>query len=222
MIAATISITMISRQTALAAAGGYWRMAISFDMAATTDELWPPLMTLTTKKSPITSAMTKMEPSAIPVFERGITMSVMTRNRLAPPSTAASITARSIRAIELKIGTIMKSENRCTYAITTEKLEKRRNSSGWSVTPSAIKDWLKSPWRPRKGIHEIMRMTLDVQNGTVQSRNRAICQRTLRTWKTRKYETVKPITSVMAHTISAYVIVLAYRAYVRGDPNSSL
>src|SRR5881628_3014364 len=176
MIAATISITMIRRQTALAAAGGYWRIAISFDIAATTDELWPPLMIFTTKKSPITSAMTKMEPSAIPVFERGITI---------------------------------------------EKLEKRRNSSGWSVMPTAINDWLNSPWRPRKGIHEIMRMTLEVQNGTVQRRNSAICTRTLRTWKTRKYETVKPITSVIAHTISAYVIVFAYSAYVRDDPNTS-
>src|SRR5256885_215293 len=53
--------------------------------------------------------------------------------------------------------------------------------------PTAINDWLNSPWRPRKGIHEIMRMTLDVQNGTVQRRNSAICTRTLRTWKTRKY-----------------------------------
>src|SRR5262245_65444530 len=105
MIAATISITMISRQTALAAAGGYWRIAISLDMAATTDELWPPLMIFTTKKSPITSAMTKMEPRAIPVFESGITMSVMTRIRLATPSTAASISDRSVDAVELKLGT---------------------------------------------------------------------------------------------------------------------
>src|SRR5206468_11603902 len=133
MIAATISITMIRRQTALAAAGGYWRIAISFDIAATTDELWPPLMIFTTKKSPITSAMTKMEPSAIPVFERGITISVMTRARLAPPSTAASITARSIRAIDLKIGMIMNSEMSCRYAIMTDMLENGRNSSGWLV-----------------------------------------------------------------------------------------
>src|SRR5207253_3021334 len=107
-------VKVMSGGQSASAAGGYWRMAISFDIAATTEALCPPLITFTTKKSPITSAMTKMEPSAMPVFESGITMSVMIRNRLAPPSAAASITARSMRAIELKIGTIMKRENRWT------------------------------------------------------------------------------------------------------------
>ena len=32
------------------------------DRAETTEALWPPLMILTTKKSPITSVMTKIEP----------------------------------------------------------------------------------------------------------------------------------------------------------------
>ena len=49
-----------------------------------------------------------------------------------------------------------------------------------------------------------MRMMFEVQNGTVHSRNSAICHRMLRTWKTRKYDTVKPTTSVIAHTMSAY------------------
>ena len=71
-------------------------------------------MILTTKKSPITSAITKIEPSAIPVFESGITTVVRMRRPLAPPSRAASSSARSMRAIELKIGTIMNSVNRWT------------------------------------------------------------------------------------------------------------
>jgi hypothetical protein len=68
----------------------------------------------TTKKSPITSVITKMEPSAIPVLDSGTTISQMMRQPLLPPSSAASMTERSMRAIELKIGTIMNRVNRCT------------------------------------------------------------------------------------------------------------
>ena len=39
---------------------------------------------------------------------------------------------------------------------------------------SAISSWLNTPLRPRNGIHEIMRMIVEVQNGTEQSRNRPI------------------------------------------------
>ena len=85
----------------------------------------------------------------------------------------------------------------------TAKSENSRNSSGSSVTPVCISAWLKMPLRPRNGIHEIMRMMFEVQNGTVHTRNSAICQRMLRTWKTRKYATVKPTTSVIAHTMTA-------------------
>ena len=52
--------------------------------------------------------------------------------------------------------------------------------------PAPISSWLKMPLRPRNGIQEIIRMMFEVQNGTVQSRNSAICHRMLRTWKTRK------------------------------------
>ena len=62
-----MSTTMISRITALAAAGGYCTAAIWLYMASATDALWPPLIMFTTKKSPITSVITKIEPSAIPV-----------------------------------------------------------------------------------------------------------------------------------------------------------
>src|SRR3989475_10663641 len=127
MITATISVTMVRRHTALAAAGGYCRMAISLDIAATTEALCPPLITFTTKKSPMTSAMTKMEPSAMPVLDSGITMSVMTRNRLAPPSTAAAITARSMRALAWQIGTNQNRENSWTQGITTEERDESGN-----------------------------------------------------------------------------------------------
>ena len=80
----------------------------------TTEALWPPLMIFTTKKSPITRVMTKIEPSAMPVFDSGSTISVTMRQRPAPASCAASIRLWSMRAIELKIGTTMNSVNRWT------------------------------------------------------------------------------------------------------------
>ena len=43
-----------------------------------------------------------------------------------------------------------------------------------------------NPFRPRKGTQEIMRMMLEVQNGTEQSRNKPILISRLCTWKTRK------------------------------------
>ena len=41
--------------------------------------------------------------------------------------------------------------------------------------PSSISAELSRPFRPRNGIHEIMRMMLEVRNGTVQTRNSTIC-----------------------------------------------
>src|SRR5258706_14454597 len=113
-IAATIKLTTINKITALAAAGGYCTMAIWFDMAMAMEADWLPLMTLTTKKSPITRVITKIDPKAIPVRESGITMSQMMLQALAPPSWAASISDLSILAMELKMGTIMNSVNKCT------------------------------------------------------------------------------------------------------------
>src|SRR5258708_35966925 len=113
-IAATIKLTTISKMTALAAAGGYCTMAIWLDMAMAMEADWLPLMTLTTKKSPITSVTTKIDPNAIHVLDIGTTMSQMMRQPLAPPSRAASISDLSILAMALKIGTIMNSVNKCT------------------------------------------------------------------------------------------------------------
>ena len=87
---------------------------MSSKMEETTDALRPPLITLMTKKSPITSTMTKIEPKAMPLRESGTMTSHMMRAELAPASRAASISALSMRAIELKIGTIMNSVKRWT------------------------------------------------------------------------------------------------------------
>ena len=48
----------------------------------------------------------------------------------APLSRAASSSARSMRIIELKIGTIMNMVYRCTNASTTEKSENSSHSCG--------------------------------------------------------------------------------------------
>ena len=54
------------------------------------------------------------------------------------------------------------------------------------MTPVSTRAALIRPFLPSSGIHEIMRMMFEVQNGTVQSRNRPIASSWLRTWKTRK------------------------------------
>ena len=46
--------------------------------------------------------------------------------------------------------------------------------------------WLISPSLPSSGIHEIMRMMFEVQNGTVQIRKSPSASSGLRTWNTRK------------------------------------
>ena len=43
-----------------------------------------------------------------------------------------------------------------------------------------------TPLRPSSGIHEIMRITFEVQNGMVQRRNSTTCHPSERTWKARK------------------------------------
>ena len=52
-----------------------------------------------------------------------------------------------------------------------------------------------------------MRMTLDVQNGTVHSTKSSVCMPAERTWKARKYATAKPSTSVMHHTSTLNLMV---------------
>jgi len=54
---------------------------------------------------------------------------------LAPLSLAASSKLRSMRIIELKIGTIMNMVNRCTKASTTEKSENSSQSTGCCDQP---------------------------------------------------------------------------------------
>ena len=54
------------------------------------------------------------------------------------------------------------------------------------MMPALISPLLISPSLPSTGRQEIMRMMLEVQNGTVQTRNSPIAVSRLRTWKTRK------------------------------------
>ena len=68
----------------------------------------------------------------------------------------------------------------------TAKSENSRNSRGSSAIPAPMSALLKIPFLPRKGIHEIIRIMFDVQNGTVHNSNSAICQIRLCTWKAKK------------------------------------
>ena len=49
------------------------------------------------------------------------------------------------------------------------------------MSPICTSVELTSPLRPSTGIHEIMRMMLEVRNGTVQMRNSTVCIAALRT-----------------------------------------
>ena len=63
------------------------------------------------------------------------------------------------------------------FTLRKQTAEKRRNSKGSSIKPMDCSIVLKTPFRPKKGIQEIMRMMFEVQNGIVQIRNKTICQR---------------------------------------------
>ena len=95
--------------TAWAAAAGYCRSEIWFDIISATEALWPPLMKRTVVNSPITSVTTKIEPMAMPGLASGMTTLVSVCQPLAPASRAASIKVRSMRISVLKIGVTMKS-----------------------------------------------------------------------------------------------------------------
>ena len=69
---------------------------------------WPPI-TPTVTKSPITMVMTKIEPITMPGLDSGMMTFHSVCQPVAPASQAASISARSMRIIELKIGTTMNS-----------------------------------------------------------------------------------------------------------------
>ena len=85
-----------------------------FFIAVATLPLSPPLITRMTKKSPMTSVTTKIEPSAMPVRDSGAMTSFRIVSGPAPASTAASTTDGLILAIALKIGASMNNVNRCT------------------------------------------------------------------------------------------------------------
>jgi hypothetical protein len=62
-----------------------------------------------------------------------------------------------------------------TKAKTTENPEYNNHSCGVLVNPVDRKKSLTSPFLPNNGIHEIILITFEVQNGIVQRRNKAIC-----------------------------------------------
>ena len=66
-----------------------------------------------------------------------------------------------------------------------------------------------------------MRITFDVQNGIVHSRNSTVCHVSERTWKARKYARVKPRTSVTSHTSTQNFSVDRYVLKVTQRPGSS-
>src|SRR5579859_1260266 len=206
-MAATSSSTTASSTTALAQAAGYCSSDTSLLIISPTEALCPPLISRTVMKSPITSVTTKIEPIAIPGLHSGTMTSTITRQALQPASVAASISRRSILTIVLNIGATMNSVYKCTNASTTAKLENSRNSSGAWITPIRSSAEFSSPLRPRKGTQEIMRMMLEVRNGTVHTRNHVICQARLCTTNVRKYATQNPTNNVMAHTITVNVSV---------------
>ncbi len=118
-----------------------------------------------------------MVPSAMPLLDIGTTIRRMMSKRLAPASIAASDQPSCpIRAIELKIGTIMKIVSCVDIGDDHRQIGEQQHFSGWRITPSASSAWLIRPSLPSSGIREIIRMMLEVQNGTVQSRNRPIAE----------------------------------------------
>ena len=88
--------------------------------------------------------------------------------------------------IKNAVGKLVDPVSKALRAFEAEKSEKISHSIGVSMMCSFTSVELTSPLRPRSGIHEIVRMTFEVQNGTVQTRNSAIRHVVERTWKARK------------------------------------
>ena len=63
-----------------------------------------------------------------------------------------------------------------------------------------IKVWFTKPLRPSKGIQEIMRITLEVQKGTVHRTNNKVWVEEERTQNAKKYAMQKPKMSVTNQT----------------------
>src|SRR5436190_1099415 len=96
----------------------------------------------------MTMVTTKIDPITIPGLESGTTTFQSVCHAEAPASRAASISARSIRLMELKIGTIMNMVYRCTKATITEKFENSSHSTGAPVSPAEWRNELKVRQRP--------------------------------------------------------------------------
>ena len=120
---ATIPKTTNNNIMASAAAAGYCSRARLLFIARPTDALCPPDIACTVMKSPIIRLTTKIVPIAIPGRHKGMITLIRIWKLLAPISCAASIMDQSIRIMELKIGTNIKSVYKCTKANITAKSE---------------------------------------------------------------------------------------------------
>ena len=60
-------------------------------------------------------------------------------------------------------------------------------------------------------------MIFDVQNGTVQSKKSPICIGSDRTWKAKKYATVKPMSKQQAQVMPVNISVFIYTDNVTGE-----
>ena len=58
----------------------------------------------------------------------------------------------------------------------TEKLEYKSHSIGLSIIPNDRKNSFTRPFLPNKGIHDTILITLEVQNGIVQTKNKHTCK----------------------------------------------
>ena len=97
----------------------------------------------------------------------------MTRQRLAPASWAAS--SRLPVDAGHRIEDRHDHEQRVEMDVGDDHGEVREQQEGQRLMRrcrAAISALLNTPLRPRNGIHEIMRMMFEVQNGTVHSRNK--------------------------------------------------
>ena len=69
----------------------------------------------------------------------------------------------------------MKRVYKWTSAKITEKLEYNSHSMGSWIIPKVINVSFTKPFLPKRGIQDTIRITLDVQKGIVQIKNKVIC-----------------------------------------------
>ena len=89
----------------------------------------------------------------------------------------------------------------------TANSEYNSHSMGASTSPIVSRPSLTRPFLPSNGIHEIIRITFDVQKGIVHSKNSAICRAIDWTQKARKSAIKNPTMSVITQVMNTNLIV---------------